>query len=72
MSLLVYGALTLIFVKQSEVNLKIAKLAESGSNSIKYIGRGNLDCLWRILFIFFAWKPRTESSLFINEISVDG
>lgn len=52
--------------------LKIAKLTELGSKSIKNNGRVNLDCLWRTLFIFLAWKPRAESSLFMNEISVDG
>ena len=45
MSFLGYGASTLIFVKQSEVSLKIAEFAESGSKSIKNIGRGNFDCL---------------------------
>lgn len=44
-SFLGYGASTLIFVKQSEISLKIAELTESGCKSIKNIGRGNFDCL---------------------------
>jgi hypothetical protein len=70
--LLACGVSTLILVKQSEVNLKISELDELGSKSIKNIERGDLDSLWRTLFIFLATKSRAESSVFMNEIYVEG
>lgn len=55
-------------MKQSVVNLKMAELVESGSKSIKKYWEKQ----FRLSMTCIAWKPKAESSLIMNKISVVG